>query len=655
MKAVLGDAVRAARVDEGWRVSGYLVRFTGPEKRDLYREWFDRETDFLMERGYPIRGLRVLFNHGMSEPIGVKAIGRIEGARVDVAGLFVEALIDEQDEYVQRVMEALSRGELGLGWSSGSLPQAVRVSPEGHVDQWAIVEASLTHVPAMPFDTAVAMRGVVDLTRLLKTPMIERMSEGAGKGSTGVGDQTDEQETRAVDKEALIEKVRELMDMLAMTDIPDEDVEALAAAAYDEAVAEVQEAVEEKAELLDEAGMPDEEDEEEALEEAVERAFVQAAYRRLKKRGSKAKKSNVRSIVHEIQRGDMAAFRSRPVFGVNVGAPNTPIRDIFLRAARMSELGGVRSSVRAQNPEIGALGGYLLGQQVASEILPELRAKVVAFNAGVRSVQVAGVGSYVVPKNNVAPAAYRPGINDEVADGDAQFDVVVANMRPIASRVAIPRQMLLTQAVASEEFLRDEMVKSIRLQIDKEIFIGVGAANANQTGAQILGIERLLRNHPTLSTTNVRTLATNGRLPVLQDLEDAITQLYSANVEQNDTWCWVFHPRIEGIFRSMTDTTGQPLLRGNYGDQEYERLLGIRKLVTTQIPVDRTTGTNTTTSLVFAGRFDMAQYVMSNQIEVLVDEYSQSKRLQVVFTAYTFSDFIVDYPEAFYVIDGVDY
>jgi HK97 family phage major capsid protein len=331
------------------------------------------------------------------------------------------------------------------------------------------------------------------------------------------------------------------------------------------------------------------------------------------------------------------------------------MRDMFLQVARLNEGSATRSSMRAQNPEIGTLGGYLLGQEMATEILPVLRPRVVAFNAGVRSVEVQGVGSYIVPKATVAPQAYRPGMNEAVPESDGQFDVVIANMRPIASNIRIPRQMLLSQAVAAEEHLRNEMVKSISLKIDQEIFIGAGKATATDPGAQILGIERVLQTNPTYASTNVVTLAANGRKPVLQDLEDALTVLASNDVEQSDEWGWVFHPRVEGVFRSITDTTGQPLLRGNYGEREYERLLGYRKHMSTQIPINRTTGSNNNTSLIFAGRFDFAQYVMSNQIEIIVDEYSQSRNLQVMFTAYTFSDFIVDYPQAFYLINGVTF
>ena len=52
-KQIKGDSVKA--ISEN-RVGGYLVRFTNADDTDLHGEYFDKETDFWTERGYPIKG-----------------------------------------------------------------------------------------------------------------------------------------------------------------------------------------------------------------------------------------------------------------------------------------------------------------------------------------------------------------------------------------------------------------------------------------------------------------------------------------------------------------------------------------------------------------------------------------------------------------------
>jgi hypothetical protein len=44
---------------------------------------------------------------------------------------------------------------------------------------------------------------------------------------------------------------------------------------------------------------------------------------------------------------------------------------------------------------------------------------------------------------------------------------------------------------------------------------------------------------------------------------------------------------------------------------------------------------------------------MGNDVEVIVDEVTLADKLQVRLIFFTYSDFIVHYPEAFYVMKGV--
>lgn len=310
--------------------------------------------------------------------------------------------------------------------------------------------------------------------------------------------------------------------------------------------------------------------------------------------------------------------------------------------------------MKTQNPYIGNLGGYLVGEQVATEILDPLRAQVVMFDMGVRQRTVNNVGIYTVPKMTTAPTAYRPGINQSITASTGKYDTITAYLRPIAAEIIIPRQMLLTAQPADfDRQLREEMIRSIRLQIDSEILTGLGTV-VNGTGAQIKGILNVLEENTTLATTNISTLATNGRVPAYTDLIAAETQIATGNVILDDnTSGWVMHPRTRGTFRSLTTTTGEPLLFDNYGQKPYQDLIGYKVGLTTQVPINVTAGSNTDTSYIFFGNYYYSEYVMANDIEIIVDEVTLAGELQVRIIAYTYSDFIVHYPEAFYVMKGV--
>lgn len=134
------------------RVGGYLVKYTDPERRDLYREYFDKNTDFMLD-DYPVMGANVLYNHGLDTTVGVKAIGKIDKVEDRDFGLWVEAQLQMRDEYERMIAEWTGKGL--TGWSSGALPQGVVVEDDGHIKLWPIIEGSITLTPAMPHDTAI--------------------------------------------------------------------------------------------------------------------------------------------------------------------------------------------------------------------------------------------------------------------------------------------------------------------------------------------------------------------------------------------------------------------------------------------------------------------------------------------------------------------
>lgn len=141
-------------------IEGYLIRFTDENTRDLTGEYFSDQTDLHIADGYPIKGAPVLFNHALdgnkfTNPYGVKRIGTITDVKVDDVGVWVQALIEEQDQYMQSVMQAIESGRLGMGWSSGALPQSVQVDDHKHIKSWAVIEGSMTPTPAMPFQTSI--------------------------------------------------------------------------------------------------------------------------------------------------------------------------------------------------------------------------------------------------------------------------------------------------------------------------------------------------------------------------------------------------------------------------------------------------------------------------------------------------------------------
>jgi len=208
-------------------VEGYLVPFTSPEQKDLDGEYFDKSTNLFLE-DHPLDSLRVMYQHGLDDTLGVRTVGKVTNQRVDDVGVWVQAQLDLRDEYEQAVYQMAKDGR--LGWSSGALPQSVTVdSKTGHIKTWAIIEGSLTPTPAMPVKTITTAKSIAKA-------IVEDIAQD---------DSTKQQPTTIQSKEAIkmdMERARDLLNELVSLMADDE-----AMMMADEDVKEVAETVEKMA------------------------------------------------------------------------------------------------------------------------------------------------------------------------------------------------------------------------------------------------------------------------------------------------------------------------------------------------------------------------------------------------------------------------
>lgn len=188
-----GGAIKA--LGDG-KVGGYLVPFTSPDNPDLHGEYFDAQTDLMLD-DYPLDNLRVLYHHGLDKSLGVKRIGRVVSYKLDDAGVWVEAQLEMRDEYERAIYELAQAGK--LGWSSGALPQSVRTDG-AHIKSWAIIEGSLTPTPAMPQKTQITTLKALDL-------------EPSAEEDKSADDVPATDETKSYEEEEITTKENAKMDM----------------------------------------------------------------------------------------------------------------------------------------------------------------------------------------------------------------------------------------------------------------------------------------------------------------------------------------------------------------------------------------------------------------------------------------------------------
>ena len=140
------DATWAVKALGGNRIGGYAVLWGNPAQRDLTREYFTPETADMTSIFVQLGRLPNLYAHGSDGTMKSSLVGVIDTMIADDIGVWYEAQLQRSSAYREAVMRLIQQGLLGS--SSGTLPAAREVGPDGHIKRWPIVEVSLTPAPA---------------------------------------------------------------------------------------------------------------------------------------------------------------------------------------------------------------------------------------------------------------------------------------------------------------------------------------------------------------------------------------------------------------------------------------------------------------------------------------------------------------------------
>lgn len=138
--------VKAVQEDDGeWMLDILGVPFGSPESKDADGEWFDQATRFHEDKfAEPV----LVHYHGFDDhgkPSSTpEYIGRTVKRWTDQAGVWFRATLDKTSERAKALWEAAKQGVLRA--SSGSVSHLARKGPDGHIEEWPVVEVSLLDI-----------------------------------------------------------------------------------------------------------------------------------------------------------------------------------------------------------------------------------------------------------------------------------------------------------------------------------------------------------------------------------------------------------------------------------------------------------------------------------------------------------------------------
>lgn len=132
-------------------IEGYGVPFG----LDLDGQQFTAKTD-RCHNWFPKGGRPILYDHGFNKSIKMAPVGFELSTELREEGDWVRGELDKASKYYDRVAALIREGK--VGWSSAAPDHKVKVAKDGTIEQWPVIEYSLTVTPAKPNSVAFAMK-----------------------------------------------------------------------------------------------------------------------------------------------------------------------------------------------------------------------------------------------------------------------------------------------------------------------------------------------------------------------------------------------------------------------------------------------------------------------------------------------------------------
>jgi len=132
--------------EDGIRIGAYGMLWGDETNKDLHGEFFTPDTEDTMSVFKAMGAIPFIFHHGKLDKIKSFVAGRVVHMETDNVGLYYEAIIKEQELYMEYIKPLIQKQRLFS--SSGTLPAAKKVLKSGNITRWPIAEMTGTHVPA---------------------------------------------------------------------------------------------------------------------------------------------------------------------------------------------------------------------------------------------------------------------------------------------------------------------------------------------------------------------------------------------------------------------------------------------------------------------------------------------------------------------------
>lgn len=268
-------------------------------------------------------------------------------------------------------------------------------------------------------------------------------------------------------------------------------------------------------------------------------------------------------------------------------------------------------------------GGYLVGQEIDyGNMVALLRNNSFIMSLGARTIT--GLrGDIAIPRVVSGTTAYWVSETGDITASKAQFGQLQAKPRRLGSTTNYSKQLLVQSGMGVESFVRDDIMASFGLELDRVAINGAG-------GAEPLGVLNL-------ASGDRATGVTFGAAPTWAKVVDFETQVATANALglPGARYAYLTTPGVKGAWKTTAKISGQASWLWEAGDQ----VNGYDARATNQVPSNK----------VLFGDFSQILYFEWTGIDLTVDPYTLATTNQVKVTMQKHVDMLIRQGKAFSV------
>jgi HK97 family phage major capsid protein len=246
-------------------------------------------------------------------------------------------------------------------------------------------------------------------------------------------------------------------------------------------------------------------------------------------------------------------------------------------ARQIAEDNGDSGLFANQNMGSGAAGGFLVPEDVSSEVVELLRPASVVMAMGPVVVPMPN-GNLTMNRLAVGSTASYVGEQQDIPATGAEFGQIKLTAKKLTALVPISNDLLRAASTAVDRIVRDDVVLSAATRMDLAFIRGAGTEHTPR------GLRNLLTG-TSFATTNILSMTSTPDLQkITNDLGRMELALLNANVPMTRAG-WLMAPRTMMHLMNIRDGNG------NFAFPELQqgRLRGKPVGVTTQIPINLNT------------------------------------------------------------------